>query len=597
MYPCRDHRPVRPRHRPLRQIAMLAALVLSSSAARADSKPSWGVKPDPVAPPYSVPIKPSMAVPLPNPTGIWPLYSTTPSPFVVVGQNGAEGESREVWDLRTLQKTGSIRGKLGSSTTGPARLSPDGRFLAVDGTGSGSERVVEVWSFGDGKLARRIEPRPVPKKVLGFDFAAEGKVVLAIEAEIGNLLQVYDFQTGSLAATHPLGPKFQANSLAFSPGRKLAAYLTDVELRVVDLANAKLVGSLPAKGACKGMAFSPDGTELAASFFEAPGGRLTSWDLVMGEMAVTHVLPSGPTFETPGWAGSAAPAVEWLPDGSAWLLDGHALVNRQDGRWVWSVFAPSYQAPNGSFRPNALIYSQAVKILDDDHAIAGLKGADGPRLEVVKLPWAVADASLKAFESGAPALLGAGGSLTLTVNVGGVRHSTPAEAEAGLTEAIREGLAAQGIGLASGRQVVLHVKHSEEPGPAYRIFGPGGNNGSVTSTRFVTELTLTVSGSKTPAWSERKDVTGLRSYASSRETGGKTDEAGLRMGGFEGLKETLSHLGMPYFIPRPQDKDLAMLPGTTILAASARLGGTNAVNPKAARPTKRGQVPATGRKP
>ena len=61
------------------------------------------------------------------------------------------------------------------------------------------------------------------------------------------------------------------------------------------------------------------------------------------------------------------------------------------------------------------------------------------------IPWAKIDASLKAASAPGDALLGPGGSLSLSVEVESTRFSNAQAAEAGLSEAIREGLAAQGI--------------------------------------------------------------------------------------------------------------------------------------------------------
>jgi hypothetical protein len=336
-------------------------------------------------------------------------------------------------------------------------------------------------------------------------------------------------------------------------------------------------------------------------FFAAPGARLIVWDVAKGEVVVEHALASGPTFKTPGWGDAGARSIDWLPDGSAWLLAGHALVNRKDGRWAWNVFSPSYKGSDGKTNPNALIYSQAVKLLDNDHALAALKARTGGRLEVVALPWPQVDASLKALESDAPALLKSGGSLSLKFNVGNVRFSNAKEVEAGLTEAIRDGLAAEGITVADGQPVVLQIRYAEEPGPPYRIFGPGaGGNQSVTSTRFTTELSLIVPGAKGPVWTDQKIETGLGRFTTSRKTGGRVDEAGMREGGFEGVRESVKSLGLPYFIPRPQDKNLAMLPGTTVLAASAATARATEKNPnntKLEKPTTRGQTKGSTGKP
>ena len=66
-------------------------------------------------------------------------------------------------------------------------------------------------------------------------------------------------------------------------------------------------------------------------------------------------------------------------------------------------------------------------------------------------------------------------------------------------------------------------------------------------------------------WYDKKVATGLGRFTTSYKTGGRTDEEAMRLGGFEGLKESLAAIGLPYFIPRPEDKNLAMLPGVTEL--------------------------------
>ena len=574
-------------HRP--GIGLLLALSLLAIAP-ADLR-AGDLKADPPSTPYELSVKPGMSLVLPNPAGILPLYPSTPSPFVVVGKNDAADESREVWDLRTFQRTGTIKGKVGSSSSSAARVSPDGKYLAVTATETEPDRVIEVWSFGDGKLVRRIEPKPRAKKILAFDFAANNRLVVAVELEVAKLLQVYDFVNGSMLGSLPLTAKFQEESLAMSPGRKTAAFLVAKELRVVDLESRKTLGSLAGDEACYALSFSADGSEIASVNFLGNGGHLKVWDLAKGEVVVDHPLPSGPNFATPGWSDLGSRSVQWLPDGSAWLIAGHALVNRKDGRWVWNVFSPPFRDADGRFREDALIYSQGVRMLDNDHVLAGLKApGGGGRLEVAAIPWPKIDASVKAADSDGPSLLNRGGSLSLKFLVGSVRFSSPQEVEAGLTAAIAEGLAARGIKVVDGQPVVLNVKYSEEVGPPYRVFGTNiGANTTVNSTRFNLDLALTVPGSKAPVWSDKKADAGLSSFTTARSTGGKMDEAGMRQGGFDAVKVAVKNLGLPYFIPRPQDKDLATLPGTTVLASTAVGSGKSTGTVKVEKATNRGK--------
>ena len=556
---------------------------------------AWDAKPDPPAEPVKLAARPGQSVPLPNPSGMAPVFPTTPSPFVAVGQNDTEEAVREVWDLRTFERAGTLKGKFAPTSYSPSRLSPDGKYLAILAHDDAADRAVEVYAFATGEKVLRATAEPPPKKVLAFDLAAGGRLVIALELDKAKAkaLQTYDLATGAKLGELPLSAGFQDGSLAVSPGGRQVAFIAEKDLVIVDPASGKTLGKVPhGSFSCAGMAFSPDGSELAAVFLQDPGSRLICWEVANGEVVADYPFPSGPTFPTPGWSDGGR-TVDWLPDGSAWLLEGHALVNRKDGQWVWNLFAPPSKGPDGNFLPDGFIYYQGAKLLDDDHAIAGARARGAtPRLEVVTIPWPKIDASLKAAEEKAPALLGPGGSISLKIDVGAVRFSTPQEVKDQLAAAIGEGLSAAGITVADGQPVVLHVRHAEESGPGYRIMGPRLPNGAnmVTSTRFITELSLTVPNTKAPVWISQKVETGLGHFATDRQTGGRIDEAGMRQGGFRGVQASLKSLGLPYFIPNPKDKHLALLPGTTLVTpspASARRGTSKA---RASKPTLRGKA-------
>lgn len=587
--------------RPCAGVFLFSVLVALSGGT--ETRAAWDVKADPPAEPVQLSVKPGQSIPLPNPTGMSPLFPTTASAFVAVGQNGAATDTREVWDLRTFQRAGSIRGKIGNSGTGPVRLSPDGRYLALTVPDTDPDRAIEVWSFADGKLAQRIEPKPRPKKIIAFDFLADGGLVVVQEAALGKVLQGYDIKTGKILWHQALPAGFHDGGFGVSPGRKYAAFMADKHLTIVEAGKGTVAGKAPFDGLPGALVFSPDGAELAGWFFSPPGMRLVVWDVTKGEIVVDHKLLCAPNFPAPGWTdGGGQRSIDWLPDGSAWMLAGHALVNRKDGRWAWSIFAPPYRDPrdkNDAFKTDIFVYTQSAKLLDNDHALVGLRGNGTPaHLEVVTLPWPQIDASLKAVESKAPALMGPGTAISLKFSVGAVRFSTPQQVQTELTEALSAVLAAQGITIADNQPVVLHVRHSEEAGPPYRIVGPGrrATGASVTSTSFTIELSLMVNGKAAPVWSDRKVATGLGDFTTSYKTGGRTDEEAMRLGGFEGLKDSLKSLGLPYFIPRPEDKNLAMLPGVTIVRPSPAAASLSANKAKTVKSTTRGQTSGAAKK-
>jgi hypothetical protein len=83
---------------------------------------------------------------------------------------------------------------------------------------------------------------------------------------------------------------------------------------------------------CQGLAFSEDGTELAALFNEAFFGlRVVSWDLKRRKITADHPFPKG-TGPGSGEAFFAQPPkIEWLPGKKGWQVCGMALVDYKTG--------------------------------------------------------------------------------------------------------------------------------------------------------------------------------------------------------------------------------------------------------------------------
>ena len=406
-------------------------------------------------------------------------------------------------------------------------------------------------------------------------------------------MQLYDTSKGKLVRNQVTPKTIQDKALAISPGGKLLAFALDKTVEILDAETGAPLGTREIPVAfCSGLAFSPDGTELAAVLNHNSTIQLIAWDLEKGEVVANHVIPGGPNFPAPGWTSIAEINLEWLSDGSAWLIAGHALINRKDGRWVWSTFAPPYADPKTGRMPfgtDVFVFSQSIHLLDTDHALAGLGGRGiAHHLEVVTLPWPKIDASLKAMESDAPALLKPGGSLTLKFHMGTVRHSTPQEAQAELTKALTAAIDSMGFKVADGQPVVLHVRHNEEPGMEYRAMGfRGRSQPGVVSTKFVDDFALTIGDATVSVWADQKVRSGLGFIVSGYRIGNEINEVSLRKAGFEALKSDFLSLGMPYFIPQDKDKALSMLPGLTVLTSSpsARISSGTAK----AKATTRGQ--------
>ncbi len=71
------------------------------------------------------------------------VYPETPSPFVIIGENGSGKESREVWNLVTGAKGGILKGQ--TITGNNLALSPDGKYFASFGfNGGGGVDVYDI---------------------------------------------------------------------------------------------------------------------------------------------------------------------------------------------------------------------------------------------------------------------------------------------------------------------------------------------------------------------------------------------------------------------------------------------------------------------
>lgn len=516
--------------------------------------PDWDLQPDPR------PASESFALPSGTSFPITPLgrvlYPSTPSPFIAIGANDRDRGGREVWDLGTLKLVGSLRGKVGDAATS-FQLSPDGKYIAAR---AGESSGVEIYSVSSGKRVRIIELKPKPDRILVFDFAAPGQFLLVADLQpTGKSLHVVDVVTGRVVRSQNVPGTLQENSFAFSPNRRYFAYAADKTIAVHETASGRAVGILPAPGpVAYALAFSPNGKEMAGLFPDGRAGRLVVWDVLKGTMAVDHRIPGAPEFRVADVAYVSGPRMDWLPNGKAWLIGGHALVDRQNGQWLWSFIGPTGV---GGEKSNAL--DLGIRLIDNDRALAVVASQDGRRrLDVITLPWPAIEASLKALRSGAPALLKPGVAISVKYEIGNLRGSKPQAVQEEMDRAVSEGLAGQGLKLADGQALVLRVRHHEEAGPPYPP--SSGGKSTFTSTRFICEVALTVDDSASPVWTDRWETTGARRFVMNQNDALSDDL--LRRKGFDSYLKDLEELVLPSFIPSPKDHELSMLPGETSVA-------------------------------
>jgi len=273
------------------------------------------------------------------------LLDTAPhEPHVaVVDQDGTK-----VFDLRNGKRVGMINEKPRQLT---AAISPDGAFIAMEvvTTTGVVPPSIEVWSVADGRMAVRI-PANGNVRALGFD--QSGRAFVLNNENGKQVVQAWDARTRRQVSTTVL--EGGAGVLALSGNGRLLANLNNAKLRVYDLQENKLVGEKPVELAFRQigtLAFSPDGTRLAASVLGEGAGpaqapRIVIWDMADGTMAP----PVQAMADTS--ASSDKLEMSWLPDGEGFLLGG-ALVDRTTGKTIHVPTPPTAGQTVG--RPRAAL--------------------------------------------------------------------------------------------------------------------------------------------------------------------------------------------------------------------------------------------------
>jgi WD40 repeat protein len=189
--------------------------------------------------------------------------------------SGGNDRLVKVWDLHTRREALSLAGHGGYVNS--VAYSPDGTLLAS----AGADGAVRLWGAADGRPLRAILGHP--GGATAVTFSPDGKVL----ASAGKDGWVAFWAPATGATVRRIRAHTAAvNGLAFSPdGRRLASAAgappqlgrpqAPGEVTLWEVSNGVEVLTLrSAAGAFLGVAFSPDGTRLAAG----PGETVSVWD-------------------------------------------------------------------------------------------------------------------------------------------------------------------------------------------------------------------------------------------------------------------------------------------------------------------------------
>lgn len=294
------------------------------------------------------------------------LFPHVTSAIVAIGDNQNPKNSRDIWDLTTNSKIGSMKGM--RFTSDVMALSPDGLYLAAAFRGN-----VDVWdvkakkslgqfSLGSGPWGVKFLEFPRPNQLLGLGSDGTGKLLKIPSGEVERDLQ--------------LGKDVNGEKCAISPSGKYLMYKSGgnfgkTELKLRDLDSDEVVGEILVEGTKFGsrpdlsdIAFSPKGDEVAATF-EGWGGKdlvIVVWNMNDGsEVEMIKLDPKAEeSLNVSHWT-KYTPLV-WSPNARRWLVKGHGIVDRTAKQMI-------YRLPNSAVEvagSRRMLSDSIVSVVDGD---------------------------------------------------------------------------------------------------------------------------------------------------------------------------------------------------------------------------------------
>ncbi|MCI0464730.1 MAG: hypothetical protein L0Z62_48015 [Gemmataceae bacterium] len=179
-----------------------------------------------------------------------------------------------LWDMATEEVRFTLAGHKGPVSA--LAFAPDGKLLA-----SGSwDGTVKLWDAAEGKEAPPVPQRDGPGKrgraIESLAFSGDGGLLAA--SWVDGVVRVFRVPGRELA--HELKTATTPKSLALAPdGKRLAVGLADGKVEVWDTVEGKRLAVLDssARLGVRSLAFSPDGTRLAATGLR----EVDVWDLAV----------------------------------------------------------------------------------------------------------------------------------------------------------------------------------------------------------------------------------------------------------------------------------------------------------------------------
>jgi hypothetical protein len=317
--------------------------------------------------------------------GVRSVASLRTSPFVAICDDDVFGASS--WKLLNLNTGGVTPGFTSKIRLEEAVLSADGQYLMGKAKAVGVQpAALVVFSMKQGKEVSRMPsgdknyaPRPV-------GFAAGDGVVSATDLKFKAHLQGWDLKTGAKNWEIELPKMIEAKTIALSPGGKFFAMVTEKTLLIIETAKGETVDKVDLPEAAEkavfgshpmGLAFSPDGLELAGYFEHGGKGRLVIWDLATGTVMADHL---GEIAKDDRWT-KAERKLEYFGDPHFLRFSNHVL-DRDTANVVYTI--PQSKKGRNDDLVKTVGASSVLVISEKDQDKAFINVAMLPRAEIDK---------------------------------------------------------------------------------------------------------------------------------------------------------------------------------------------------------------------
>jgi WD40 repeat protein len=498
-----------------------------------------------------------------------PLFGPVGCPVFLIEQ--------DVYSVKTLARICTLESDYPSNNRHV--ISPDGKLFAVSSIGQNQEGgSISVYDLATGARDSTFTPSGKFADVLVF---GEGKNVFVGGRDRPRIEQ-FDATSGKLIRTINLPPKSapMGPSATTADGRYFALPCDDRIVvfsgidgsRVLTL-NAPPVHRQPGAGtdAAKtpgtfsnhpdriqrmqndnqisvesvifnawidGMAFSPDGRELAAN---SRGGsnRLVIWShsgSVVGDVKL------GGGIEAP-----LEQRLSWSPDGSMLLIRSDTILDRK-------TLQVTMRGETGFGDGRASIF------LDNDHLVA-YTPHDGGVVRKIALPTAAVKQALAAMaDEKAPAKLRPGDAVAIQVQMGDLKGDGE-EARTAVTDAVTHLLGRGGFKVDPQSKLIMVARFAEKTGKDVKVFqkdnpfefGPGHDTGqTVQDYHSTVDMALWSPGDTKPIWFESAAAGSGRMFSTPI-----TNDT-MRSSMLQGLKSQIDNLHLPAFVSA--DPSISPLP-------------------------------------